>query len=268
MRPRHPTIAAVAVALSLAGAGAALGHDYWIQPGEYIVAPGARVAVHLFVGHGDELTEHQRRDHRTIRFELFGPDGKQAVPGRDNGKPAGVATLARPGVYTVVYQSNHSFIELPADRFVKYLAEEHLIAVEAERTLRGESAAPGRESYARYCKALIKAGAASDGWDRRVGLPVEIVALEDPFAARPEDELSFAVEVDGKPLASQYVELVSIDDLHRNVPGKTDKRGKVTFKVPAAGRWMVATTYMRRAPRDVKGDWESFWATLSFAVPR
>ena len=48
------------------------------------------------------------------------------------------------------------------------------------------------------------------------------------------------------------------------VKAKTDAKGQVRFVIPRTGRWMVAATHMLRAKKPISGDWQSFWASLTF----
>ncbi|MEM9492238.1 MAG: DUF4198 domain-containing protein, partial [Myxococcota bacterium] len=124
---------------------------------------------------------------------------------------------------------------------------------------------------ARYCKALVRVGASSAGYDRKIGLPMEFILRSDPHALAGGDSLSAVLEFQGEPLAHVMVDLISLDDRNDVRTTLSDRRGRVTIRLPRAGRWMLAATHMRRvtaaAGSDVKGDWQSFWATLTFAVP-
>lgn len=254
--------------LALAGAGTSFAHDFWIQPAPYITGKDGRVAIRLFNGHGDERTEYPYRPARIVRLEMHGPKDKKDLVGLPEKMPTAAALLDQPGVYTFVYQSKHAYIELPPERFEPYVHEEGLDAILVERKERGEADKPGKESYARYCKALVKVGSDTSGFDRKVGLPLEVTAIDNPYAAKKRKKLAFLLEYQGKPLGNAYVEMVSLDDLSNKQKGHTDKNGRVTFNRPKPGPWMVATTYMRRAPADVQGDWESFWATLTFEIAK
>lgn len=265
---RRTWLAALVIAVLLAlGAGKSLAHDFWIQPSAFIAPGNAEIAARLLIGHGDEINEFPYLSHFIVRFEIHGPDGVEKVKSRNASRPAVKTRLGRAGIYTVAYQSRHSYVELEAERFVPYLREEGLTEIIAERERRGEAEKSGQESFARYCKALIRVGKSKKGFDRKLGLPFELTAIDNPFTAGRKSTLRFVLEYQGKPMSGAHVELISLDDLDDKLVGRTDKRGRVSFKIPHAGRWMVASTHMRRAPSSVKGDWESFWATLTFEVP-
>ncbi|MBT8493005.1 MAG: DUF4198 domain-containing protein [Deltaproteobacteria bacterium] len=261
-------IALATASVLMAEAGSTLAHDYYVNPDRFVVAVGQSVPVRLFVGTPGTIKEHPYRSKATVWFYAHGPGRRWVIAGKNYYRPAGSFRGSKPGVHTLVFRSNHSYIELPPAKFETYLRHEGLRSIVAERKRRGESERPGRESYARHCKALVQVGGKSDGFDRRVGLPFELTALDDPFAAKAGTRVRFALTLDGKPHAGALVELMSLGDMEVAAAATSSSKGIVALKIPKAGRWVVATTHMRRAPAGVKGDWESLWATLTFELAR
>lgn len=261
----------------------ALAHDLWIQPSTFVVPEGASVQVALRVGHEDDVRQLALPTDRVVRFEVFspgvpGPRPLASLSGQHNGQTseqaaAGSTRLSRPGVHTLVYQSRPKYIELDSKSFAGYLEHEGLDAVLAERVSRDEVSKVGKERYGRYCKALVRVGSGSNGFDRKVGLPMEIVAVTDPFVQDPKGTLRFKLLFRSAPLPDARVDLLRLDDLRQGTARRSDESGEVVFPAPDDGAWMVAVTHMIRAEtvesletaRSAEpADWESFWATLSF----
>ncbi len=48
---------------------------------------------------------------------------------------------------------------------------------------------------------------------------------------------------------------------------RTDVHGRVRLPLGGAGVWMVKAVHMIPAPPGSGADWESFWASLTFALP-
>ena len=48
---------------------------------------------------------------------------------------------------------------------------------------------------------------------------------------------------------------------------RTDKDGRVAVALPKGGVWLVKAVHMVPMARFVRGDWESFWASLTFEAP-
>ena len=254
---------AVAAAL-LMSSNSASAHDFWIEPETFTPRAETPLEVRLRVGHEDELRSVARKPERIIRFEAVDPAGRAvAITGEAGQEPAGRVILSKPGVHTLVFQSNHAYIELEADKFDDYLEHEGLTEILAGR--RASKRGPGRESYARYCKSLVRVGESEAGFDRTLGLPLELTALASPF----DGPLRFRLDFRGQPLAGARVELMRLDNLTQSQTSKTNAKGEVRFekKRLEPGAHMVAVTHMVPAKPPVKGEWESFWGTLSFELP-
>src|SRR6188474_2426611 len=101
----------------------ALAHDMWIEPSTFIPIAGDIVSIRLRVGQkllGDPLP----RDPQLVKdFVVEESKVRKPVVGRDGGDPAG---FVRPtsGLAVVGYQSQASVVEMTADKFNQYLAEE------------------------------------------------------------------------------------------------------------------------------------------------
>jgi hypothetical protein len=179
----------------------------------------------------------------------------------------------------VQYQSTFASIELPADEFDAYLAEEGLDKPLAARTAL-DPRPPGRERYRRCCKAWL------DGRDERramrpLGQPLELVPRTRPGAA---PELRVRVFWQGRPLAGVLVKTcqpLAADGSTRPVlerdsvavaqAVRSDANGDVRLDVGAPGEWLVSAVHMlpasqtQHAPGTPDADWESTWASLTFA---
>ena len=264
-------VSAAVVLTMLLGATAACAHEFWVEPGSFTPAVGDRVPVHLFVGASSDRDEIPRRSDHLLRFESVGLDGTSSIGGPFGRTPAGFLHPDAPGALLVVYQGRPTFIELPASRFESYLEEEGLSRVIAERLRRNESLRPGRESYARHAKSLVFAHGGQEvparGFDAEIGLPIEFVPEDDPRAWQPGDPFGVRLLYEGHPLADQQIKLIHLVDRDLQLISRTDGEGRARLSPPQAGPWMVASVFMRRAPEGTQAEWESLWASFTFALP-
>jgi len=272
MRPatsRQPWLATIVLIATVTTSLAA--HDFWIEPSTFEAAVGEPVRVHLRVGErfaGDPVA----RNHARIqRFVLVGPSGEQAVLGRDGMDPAGLLRLDAPGIWFVGYRSTPSPVELPAPAFERYLREEGLDRIIEERATRKENQAPGRERFSRSVKALLRTAGpkAAAGYDRTLGLTLELVLDADPIAAAGRLPLRLLHE--NKPLEGALVVAfrktsTSPGKAEERNRGRTDAQGRITIPVDA-GVWLVKAVHMHRAQPGSGADWESVWTSLTFQVP-
>ncbi len=245
--------------------GLASAHDFWVEPEAFEASPDRRVRVDLKVGSKKDVKSLEYKPDRILRFEGLSGTVTRSIDGTKGRKPAGIFDTSKLRADAIlVYQSNHAYIELPAQDFERYLEHEGLIGIATHRRTMGQSTAVGRESYARSCKALLTIGEPDDAWRRTVGLPLEITPLVDP--RRPNKELRFVVRWREGPLVGARVDLMALTDLEVATATTANERGEVRFPAAEPGRYMVATTHMFVARPPVRGDWESVWSTFAFEI--
>jgi hypothetical protein len=243
-------------------------HDFWIEALPFRPDAPAALPLRLRVGEhfaGDALP---RYGPWIRRFVLLGPGGEAAVSGRDGAEPAGTGRIGAPGLYTAVYESNASPATLSAAAFEKYLREEGLDAIAAGRAGAGLSGGPVRERFYRCAKALVLAGpAAGSAGDRAVGLPLELVAEQSPYALRPGAVLGVRLLYEGRPLEGALVVAMSRAAPSEAVRARSDAEGRVRLTLGRPGAWLVKAVHAVPAREGQPADYESFWASLVFELP-
>ena len=258
-------VLAVSVAPSLA-----FGHDYWLQPDSLRMKREGPVDVRLFVG---DLfvpeTEKALEPDRYPRAEVIHGSRTQSIADakrKPGTKPLFRATLQGSGGHLVAVDRTASTITFKAGKFTRYLKNEGLDRIVAERTKRGESDQPGRERYSRYLKSLIQVGDARDRtFAKRTGQLLELVPQSNPAFARAGDVIEVRAEFRGKPLAGAQLQAVSIGDGASKVATyRTDKAGRARVKIDRSGRWALRLVHMVRCTDCDGVDWESFWTTYTF----
>ncbi len=257
------------VALLAAAPLPALAHDFWIEPSRYRPEVGEIVRLRLRVGEGFIGLPVPRDPALLERFVARTADGEEeAVRGVNGADPAGALRIAGEGTVLVGYRSRRSPLELTAEKFESYLAEEGLERIAALRRERGEAASPGREVFSRCAKSLLAGGRAGGvGFDRRLGFPLELVPEVDPAALAGAAELPLLLLYEGEPLAGALVRgRASADPLSART-ARTDAAGRVSLPLQLPGPWLVTAVHVVEAPAEVDADWESFWASLTFELP-
>jgi len=259
----------LALLVAALAAPAVRAHDFWIEPSTFTPAPGQRVAVRLRVGQ-DLRGDPVPRDPKLLkRFVSAGPSGDALVPGVPNTEPAGFAAFEAPGLYTVVYDSGRDPVELDAAKFEDYLKLEGLETISAVRARRGQSALGAKEVFSRCAKSLVTvAGGKGAGWDRIFGQRLELVAEKNPYTLSGGGELPVRLLYEGKPLAGALVVAFQKDRVDTKVTARSDAKGRVRLALDRPGFWLVKAVHMIPAPAETGADWESFWASLTFEVPR
>ncbi|HEY1435172.1 MAG TPA: DUF4198 domain-containing protein [Thermoanaerobaculia bacterium] len=243
-------------------------HDFWIEPTTFRPAVGDTLGVRLIVGQkfrGDTLP---RNPAMISRFVLVSDAGETPVAGHAADEPAGAVRIEQPGLALIAYRSLDSAVSLEAAKFEDYLKEEGLEAIIAARAKRGDSQKPSRELFSRSAKALIAAGGSgASGFDRIVGLTLELVPESNPYAMKEGDTLPVRLLYEGKPLPGALVVALSYDDPDRKIAARSDRDGRVSLRLPKEGVWLVKAVHMVPVLGDPNEDWRSIWASLTFEVP-
>ena len=246
----------------------AFGHDFWIEPSAFRPAVGSTLAVRLVVGQrfrGDVLP---RNPAMIARFVFVTDQGEIPVPGRAADDPAGSVPIERPGLGLIAFRSLESELSLEADKFDEYLKEEGLESVIAARARRGESQKPSKELYSRAAKCLVQAGGTGDsGFDRVLGLTLELVPEKNPYAMTGGGDLPVRLLFEGKPLSGALVAALPYDAPEKKLAARSDHDGRVTFHLPSGGVWLVKAVQMTPVTGDPNADWRSVWASLTFEAP-
>jgi uncharacterized GH25 family protein len=242
-------------------------HDMWIEPTAFLPEAGKIIGLRLRVGQ-DLLGDPIPRDPSLIdQFITVDSTGRKPVVGRDGSDPAGLVRVAAPGLLIVGYKSNPSPVTLPAAKFNQYLKEEGLDAIAELRAHRNQTGSDAREVFSRCAKSLVSSGTAnSSEGDRTLGFPLELVALKNPYMMHSGDSLPVSLTYEGRPLVSALV--IAMNRLHpeAKVMARTDKNGRVEFKLPEGGMWLIKAVHMIPAPAGVNAEWASFWASLTFEL--
>ena len=249
------------------GPGRHAAHDFWIEPSAYQAPVGARVTIRFRVGEhfrGDALPREPRR---IIAFTHFGPGSEAPVGGIEGVDPVGFVRLEQPGLHLIAYHSTSSFVELDAAQFERYLSEEGLDRIIEERTRRDETETIGKERFSRCVKSLLRAGdpGSGAGFDRIVGLPVELVPEKNPYELAAGEELPVRMLREGQPLEGVLVVGYPDGQLGHAVRGRTDAQGRVLLTLKQPGAWLIKAVHMERLEDD-RADWQSWWASLTFRL--
>jgi hypothetical protein len=254
----------VAAAVVLSGASLA-AHDMWIVPTTFSPDAGQIVGVRLRVGQ-DFIGDPIPRDPALInQFVFEDATGRKPLIGRDGADPAGLLRVATPGLIVIGYHSNPSPVELTAEKFNQYLHEEGLDEVAAARAARHQTGLGAREIFSRCAKSLVFSGRpAEDQGDRSLGFTLELVAERNPYAIRSGQDLPVRLTYEKRPLAGALVVAMNRRNPAEKLTARTDRDGRVRFRLAADGIWLIKAVHMVPAPAGANADWASFWASLTF----
>jgi uncharacterized GH25 family protein len=255
----------------------ATAHDFWIQPNDYWVNPLTAVAFTLQVGHGPFRQRSPIPLGRIARFGTISIDGSR-IDLRDRLQLGGQSedghiAFSKPGTYVLVMETDaRAQSHLPAIRFNDYLKVEGLTPALEQRERTHRLSADGSENYSRRAKSLVQVGppeAASQAQvTQPLGLPLEIVPEQNPYAVPKPSALPVRVIFEGQPLAGALVKLTNLE--HDEAPFEmhlTDREGRARFSMPTRGAWLLNVIWTKVLPDTRETDFETVFSSLSFGFP-
>ncbi|MCU1228016.1 MAG: hypothetical protein JWO97_900 [Acidobacteria bacterium] len=260
-------LAAVAAAFLLTSS--AFAHDLWIEPSTFHPRAGELVTASLRVGqklHGEPLP---RIPPLVDRFLLWRNGAEKPFVGRAGADPAGTTMVSDSGLQWIGYQSDPYPVTLEAQKFDDYLRDEGLERIVEARAKSGQSMTPGRERFYRCAKALLAADDKTSGtFDAPLGFTLELLPLKDPYTLKAGGSLPLSLLYRGQPIANILVVAMNRDDPEHPVRARTDAKGRVSLRLPRAGFWLIKAVHMQAAPAGAGVDWESWWASITFELPK
>ncbi|SOH94385.1 protein of unknown function [Monaibacterium marinum] len=244
----------------------AAAHEYWLEAPSHSVQVGGQVGIGIFVG--SDLTGQQMpylpRGFRSLQHFAPGAEGA-FVQGRIGSMPAIALSDLDEGLHIIAQETRDSRLTYTeAGKFETFLRAEGLDHILTEHAERGLPEVGFGETYSRSAKALVGVGNA-EGDDFEVGLPVELVALDNPFTTYGDVQIQSLVQ--GEPAA-----YVRINLFHRNVAGVVSETHLTTNEggianAPDLGTGFYLANAVHMDPvRDLGPTaWHSSWASLSWS---
>lgn len=280
MQRRTGVVVGVTTVMLVLGAVVADAHDLFLRPRDFVVRAGAEVRVRILNGSFTSSESVVARE-RLRDLAVAGPAGI-AHPDRASWSDADKESewrvaLREPGTHVLGASLEPKTIRLTGTQFNRYLREEGLPGILAERKTARRLGDPAHERYAKHVKALVRvqgeASAAADtAWKVAFGYPAELVPLDDPYTLPAGGTLRVRAVADGTPLANQVVQAGGRTTAGSRIPQRevrTDADGIARVPLAARGTWYVKFIHMRAVPPSGTDsvNYESKWATLTFARP-
>ncbi len=248
-------------------AGGSNAHDFWLEARPFYTAQGETVELSIHVGNdyvGDSLPNISSW---YSEFNLLEGDRKTEVEGKLGRDPAGYFKPQQDGTYLVAYQSMFQFTEIDPDTFNKYLVAEGLDHALEYRRQQQQLNEKGKERYIRHAKALIQSGTdfQHDNSATLLGHELELAPLQNPYTKGVDDWLDVKLLYQGEAAADIQVVAFSKRSPELAQVQRSDQNGQVRIRLDQAGPWLVKAVKIIHRQQD-KADWQSHWASLTFAI--
>ena len=262
------------MALSATSASA---HEFWIEAKDYTLAPDAPLVADIRVGMRFKGNGLGFNPNRHTRFDVVTDGGAEPIASRLGDRPAiDQAIAGGGGLAIVVHQASDLNLDYddPA-KFEQFVREEGLDGTLEAHAARGLPPAGFREIYSRHAKALIDTG--PGGGDRALGLPVEIVVEDDPYADPMPEAVTVRALAGGEPMSGALLNVFSRaegeareDTAH--MPIRLDADGRAEVALEPGHRYLANAVLMREPDaakaRETGAAWESLWASSTWSTER
>ncbi len=249
-------------------------HEFWMEPETYRPALKQAVPLRHFIGQNFKGTSYPFVPDWFKTFTLTQNGSTTDVVGVLGDDPAATLRFTKPGLKILAYHSRPdklTFKKWPD--FRDYLLFEGLNGVVDRWGKRLSTQATFREDYVRCAKTLMQAGEltpgenGTSGADRAIGLPLELIAEQNPFTLAKGATLPVRLLLNGKPLQGALVRILTRTDPVNIPPVRTDKEGRARIPLPHSGPYLLNAVTMLNTALPEKGEaWKSLWASLSFSV--
>lgn len=245
-------------------------HEFWIEPQKYQAEFGDTVPVELKVGQMLNGRSYPYLSHKIVAYEVSDGDTTTPLKGNEGDIPSFAYQAASAGLHIVSYHAAPESITYDEfASFAEYVREEGLESVIIRHRERGLPDSKFTETYSRNAKALIQVGGADPtDKDKAMGLPFELIALENPYADGTAS-LPIVLLWQGEPAPNAQIAVFRKTDTSEvnRTTLKTDAEGKASISLSGGGQFLLSAVHLEEV--ETQGDvaWHSTWASLAFGLP-
>lgn len=249
-----------------------LGHELWLEPKTGKVTPGDEIEVSIRIGEnlvGDEIPN---LPHLQEAVDLSIGSNRFAIPSRLGDAPAFRFGAQDDALLVLRYESKPNFLTYESDEaFLTFLEEAQRPDIKERWLATRTEGSKVTEVFTRYAKTIIGIGS-SPGRDVHLGMPFELVMLENPLEQGFDGSLTYRLMRDGKTAANAPVHVFhrKSDNSVVRIEDRTDSNGIFEVSVTEPGFYLVNAIDLNEADAAKKqkfgAQWKSDWASSSFRI--
>lgn len=250
-----------------------LAHEFWLDAIDYTVEAGHDLQVEIKVGQDFKGNTYSFNPNLFYDFSVTDSSGKHPIEGRIGDSPAVSMVPANSGLLVLNHFSTSQLLTYKDDgKFEDFVESKGLDWVLDAHAERGLPKFGFGEGYTRFAKSLIAVGDGA-GRDGLTGMPIELVALKNPYT----DDLS-----EGFPVRLMWENAglanIQVDIFRRPKDGgdvqkthvRTDESGLAIIPVVLGDIYLIDAVHMIiPAEADIERTgavWHSLWASMTFEV--
>ena len=259
------------VLLSIIMAQAVSAHEFWLEPLDFEVESGSKIAAHIKVGQMLDGDTYSYYPTNFDRFDVTVGETTKPVKGRFAQSPAVEQITEETGLHVLSYVSKPSRLRYEKrEVFESFLKAEGIEWVLEAHKKRGLPELDFTEMYKRFAKTLIKVGDGA-GEDHEMGMLLEWVVETNPYTTENLEAVTAQLLYQGKPFeGSHVVVFTKLNDEVTRQTFTTDKEGRVTIPVAKGGLFLVNAVHMIEPTKEQAGgrdaEWMSLWASTTYEI--
>lgn len=245
-------------------------HEFWIEPLDFKIASDEKIVASLRNGENFSGTNLPYLNHSFSQFFIYDQKTRRDISSRLGDIPAISENPDRDGLHVIVYESTDNTLKYESfEKFEHFALTEDVQWILSDHKARKLPEANVLEVFSRYTKALVASGTA-DGSDILFNLPIELLALSNPYMASTEVE--FRLIFLGEPLPDTQIKVFhKLESSEATLElYRTDSKGEVFIDVSVPGSYLVNAVLVRRpsASKMLSSGavWESLWASSTFGI--
>ena len=239
-----------------------------MEPETYSPDIGQSVNLRHFIGQKFKGESYPFVPDWFKSFAITEQGKRSDIKGTMGDDPAATLAFKQPGLKILTFHSTPDKLTFKSfEKFKTYLIFEGLESILAQYEKQLSQQMQFREDYVRCSKTLMQVGNEVSGKDQATGMPLELIAQQNPYSLKKGQSLNVQLLKDGKPLAGALIRILTKTDPENIQPVRTNAQGRAIIPLPHQGPYLLNAVAMTNEELPKKGEsWQSLWASLSFSV--
>lgn len=243
-------------------------HEVWIEPLDFTPEAGTDFVADTRIGDKFKGSAQYYVQENTITSGVVAPGATLKLDRISGDIPAIKAAVKTDGLHVawmhtkpdrLQYHSFNKFKGFVTKQGSPHIAEQHI-----------KNGWPDQgfyEAYSRCSKSLIQVGTQSIGMDKAIGMPIELVAMANPYQLKSDAPLPVQLLWQSEPIGNAQVMV-----FHKTTPKEVAINTVRTNDQGVAMIDLKPGTYLLNAVHIIAWDgepevlWHSYWASLTFNV--
>jgi hypothetical protein len=246
----------------------AAAHEFWIEPTQFRVDPGAEIVANLRSGVSFKGGDLPYIPDRVLAGGISDGEDMRSLEGIIGDIPAITEMPTHSGLHVLIYQTVADRLNWSEPgKFATYLAGKGLDWALDQHHARGLPETGFVEAYSRCAKTLVQVGEPGGG-DVVTGMPIELVAEMNPYAAAEIDaaELPVLLLWQGEPLADSQIMIFLKGSESEPTKVRTGGNGIANIPITESGVYLLNAVHIIPWDEQPLDAWHSYWASLTFEI--